>query len=376
VVGPYLVGLDQQTPGSGWVLQGGQWVYDAAQRAPDRYNSIELTGNGQFLRLTTWSLWGGTAVMVFASLTSVGLQWRTIARAFLNVGNTPTAENRTAEMSRIEVPLAWMIAGMLPITIAMVALQVVAFHISWWAGVIAVLMSFFLSPVACRATGETDTTPIGAMGKVMQLLFAVLAPKQIVANLASAGIAANSASSSADLLTDLKSGYLLGANPRKQFIAQFLGVFFGTLAIVPVWFLMVPNKAALEKFAAPATRQWEAVARVLTKGIDTLPESTHMAMVIGALVGIALPVLERVLPARARKMLPSAMGLGLSWVIPFGNALGFAIGAVLAKLWSVVHRRTSELFSVPLASGLIAGESLIKAIIAMAATVVGLSQSQ
>ena len=51
-----------------------------------------------------------------------------------------------------------------------------------------------------------------------------------VPNLASAGVAANSASSSADLLTDLKSGYLLGANPRKQFIAQFIGAFIAMAA--------------------------------------------------------------------------------------------------------------------------------------------------
>ena len=109
-------------------------------------------------------------------------------------------------------------------------------------------MAFFLSLVACRATGETDTTPIGAMGKVMQLTFAVIHPHKVIPNLAAAGVAANSASSSADLLTDLKSGYLLGANPRKQFLAQFVGVFFGTVAILPVWYLMVPSKAALEKY--------------------------------------------------------------------------------------------------------------------------------
>ncbi|MEO7332078.1 MAG: hypothetical protein ABI193_26115 [Minicystis sp.] len=33
------------------------------------------------------------------------------------------------------------------------------------------------------------------------------------------------ASASADLLDDLESGYLLGVNPRRQFITQFLGVF-------------------------------------------------------------------------------------------------------------------------------------------------------
>ena len=236
-------------------------------------------------------------------------------------------------------------------------------------------MSFFLSLVACRATGETDTTPIGAMGKVMQLLFAGLHPGQIFPNLAAAGIAANSASSSADLLTDLKSGYLLGANARRQFIAQFFGVFFGTLAIVPVWFLMVPNRAELEKFAAPATRQWEAVARVLTKGIDQLPMSAQYAILIGAAVGILLPVIERLLPQKYKTYVPSAMGLGLSWVIPFSSALGFFLGAIIGKIWELVHKASAERFSVASACGIIAGESLIKALIAMTATALFLLNS-
>jgi uncharacterized oligopeptide transporter (OPT) family protein len=267
-----------------------------------------------------------------------------------------------------------MIMGVVPITLAMLVVQVIAFGIAWWAGLIAVGLSFVLVMVACRATGETDTTPIGAMGKVMQLLFAVLHPGDVRANLASAGIAANSASSSADLLTDLKSGYLLGANPRKQFLAQFIGVFFGTIAIVPIWFLMIPNKAALEKYAAPATRQWEAVARVLTKGIDQLPQSAQIAILVGAAVGVLLPILEKLLP-RMRPYLPSAMGLGLSWVIPFSSAAGFLVGAVVIWLWELMHRKSADKYAVGLASGLIAGEGLIKAIIAMMATAIGLFAS-
>ena len=83
------------------------------------------------------------------------------------------------------------------------------------------LMSFFLALVACRVTGETDTTPIGAMGKVTQLTFGVLSPGNMNVNLMAANITSGSAIAAADLLTDLKSGYLLGANPRKQFLAQF-----------------------------------------------------------------------------------------------------------------------------------------------------------
>lgn len=372
VVGPMLVAMDQKLPGSGWVMHNGAWTFDPAMVTPGVIRSIDFAGGFTVLKFTTWSLWGGTAVMVFASLASVALQWKSIVRAITNLRKEKEVHEDSAAMKNVEVPTSWMIAGMLPITIAMVFVQVIGFHIAWWAGIIAVAMAFFLSLVACRATGETDTTPIGAMGKVMQLIFAVLSPGNIHANLASAGIAANSASSSADLLTDLKSGYLLGANPRKQFLAQFIGVFFGTLAIVPIWFLMVPNKAALDKFAAPSTRTWEAVARILTKGIDQLPDSAKVAILIGAIVGIAIPLLERVVPARYRQYLPSAMGLGLSWVIPFSNAIGFAIGAVLGKLWEVVNRKSSDDYAISLSSGLIAGESLIKAVIAMAATAVGL----
>jgi uncharacterized oligopeptide transporter (OPT) family protein len=347
--------------------------YDAAQAAEKVIKNVALTGDGSTLRVTTWSLWGGTSVMVFASLTSVAMQWRTVARAFTSLGGARAeAHADSAAMKKIEVPFKWMVIGITPIAIALLCVQIVAFHISWWAGSIAIAMSFVLSLVACRATGETDTTPIGAMGKVMQLMFAVFHPGQVVPNLASAGVAANSAISSADLLTDLKSGYLLGANPRKQFLAQFFGVFFGTLAIVPIWFLMVPDKAHLEKFAAPATRTWEAVARVLTKGIEFLPVSARWAILAGFVVGVALPLLERATPSKYRKFLPSAMGLGLSWVVYFSNAVGFMIGALVIWLWELVNRRHADKYAVPLASGLIAGESLIKAIIAMAATAIGL----
>lgn len=379
-IGPWLLSQDVTVAGSGWVEQGGAYVYDKATRNPDVVRNIDLNVAGTTLRFTTWALWGGTAIMVFASLTAVAMQWKSIIRAFTGLkgeaGHAPGDSELARKAEALEVPAVWMIVGMIPIAAAMLYVQIVAFNISWWAGCIAIALSFFLSLVACRATGETDTTPIGAMGKVMQLLFAVLHPGQIVPNLASAGIAANSASSSADLLTDLKSGYLLGANPRRQFIAQFMGVFFGTVAVVPVWFLMVPTREALEKYPAPGTRQWEAVARVLTKGIEFLPESAKWAILIGAALGVALPILDRIVPSKVRPYLPSAMGLGLSWVIPFSSAFGFFVGAVIGWIWEMLHRRSSDRFSIAAASGLIAGESLVKALIAMTATALGIFASK
>jgi uncharacterized oligopeptide transporter (OPT) family protein len=168
----------------------------------------------------------------------------------------------------------------------------------------------------------------------------------------------------------LKSGYLLGANPRRQFLAQFSGLFFGVLAVVPAWYLMVPDKKALEAFNPPATNMWKAVADLLTQGVHMLPETALWAIVMGALLGMILPLLEKLFP-RAQPYMPSAMGLGLAWVVPFQNAFSFLIGAIIVTCWRKLNRKNSAAYAIPVASGLVAGESLVAAFIAIACTLVG-----
>jgi len=333
--------------------------------------SFSLRPNGDF-NPVRWALWGGTSIMVFSSLATVALQWRTLARAFTLFKKREHSAHSTA-MEAIEVPLSWLAAGLVPITIGMVIVEYLAFHISIFLGLISVALSFVVTLVCCRATGETDTTPIGAMGKLTQLLYAVLPGAKGLAsvNLMAAGVTAGAGGAAADLLTDLKSGYILGANPRKQFLAQFFGIFFGTVAIVPAWYAMVPNKPALEAFNPPATNMWKAVADLLTQGVHMLPHTAISAIVIGAVLGVALPLAGHLIP-KAHPFLPSAMGLGLAWVMPFSNCFSFAIGAVLVAIWNKINKKNSDLYYVPIASGLIAGESLVAALIAIACTVVGL----
>jgi OPT family oligopeptide transporter len=330
---------------------------------------------GSMVLPTRWALWGGTSIMVFASLTAVALQWRTRARAFNVFGRRQQKTPASAELSNIEVPFWWLMAGVLPIGIGMIIVCTLAFQMSWWLGAIAVAMSFVTSLVASRATGETDTTPTGAMGKITQLLYAVLAHGNQTVNLMSAGVTASASGSAADLLTDLKSGYLLGANPRKQFWAQFLGIFFGVAVIVPAWYLMVPTKEVLLSFNPPATLMWKAVSDALTQGLHTIPITARYAIVIGGLLGIAVPVLSSLVP-KAAPYLPSAMGLGLAWVVPFQNSLSFALGALLAWIWMKVHKPTAERYTYPIAAGLIAGESIVLALLAMAATAMHLPWRQ
>jgi putative OPT family oligopeptide transporter len=327
--------------------------------APAIIPTGDIEAPGKLLR---WSLWTGTALMVTSGLTAFALQWKTIARAFQGLKGTKT---KAAEgMAAVEVPMSWFLMGVIPIGIALVILQYVAFSIAIPLGFLSVLMSFALALVACRSTGETDITPIGPMGKITQFIYAVLAPSNMVTNLMVASVSANTSSASADLLTDLKSGYLLGANARKQFIAQFLGVFFGTVAIVPAWYLMVPNKEVLEAMNPPSTNMWKAVAEALSYGIQYVPVTARWGILIGAVIGIVLALIEHFVP-KARKFTPSAMGLGLSWVVPFANGFAFFIGALIAWLWTKWRKDSAELYVVPVASGAIAGESLACAIIAI-----------
>jgi uncharacterized oligopeptide transporter (OPT) family protein len=230
----------------------------------------------------------------------------------------------------------------------------------YWQTAVAVLLSFALALVACRVTGETDTTPVGAMGKITQLTFGVLSPGNTNVNLMSANVTAAAASSSADLLTDLKSGYLLGAHPRKQFIAQFAGIFVGTLVTVLAFRLLVPDASVLgsDQFPAPAAQTWRAVALALSQGVRSLGPVKTWSIVIGGLVGIVLVALPRIFP-KHRHLIPSPAGVGLAWTFHWYYGLLFFLGGLLGWWAAKKYPKWSEDFTFPVASGWIAGESLM-----------------
>jgi len=307
--------------------------------------------------------------MVSSALLQFALNWRTIGRAFSGVaGLFQKQASAQAEdpLARIEVPATWFLSGAVLIGLGCMAILYWHFGTKWWMSIIAVVMAFFLSVVACRATGESDITPIGAMGKITQLTFGWLAPSNMVTNLMTAGVTSGAAGSSADLLTDLKSGYLLGANPRKQFLAQFLGIFAGVLVVVPAFYVIVPNAARLgtTEWPAPAAQVWAAVARLLSNGVHSLHPTARAGLLIGGLVGILLPLLERLVP-KASRFIPSATGVGLAFVIPFFNSFSMFLGALLALILEKKAPKAAEKFIIPVSSGVIAGESLMGIVVAL-----------
>jgi uncharacterized oligopeptide transporter (OPT) family protein len=319
---------------------------------------IEATG---FATIVQWTLWFGASCMVAAGLLSFALSWRSALSAFRDLEQMLSFRLAAAsEPGRIEAPMSWFGVGQIVSFVALAWLGHASFGMPVWETAIAVALSFWLALVACRVTGETDTTPVGAMGKVTQLIFGALSPRNVNVNLMSANITAGAATSAADLLTDLKSGYLLGANPRQQFLAQFSGIFVGTVVSVLTFAALVPNAQVLgtDQFPAPAAQTWSAVAIALGQGLSSLGLVKLWLIFAGAVVGVLL-TLAPVLFPKYQKYLPSASAFGLAWVFHWYYGLLFFLGALVALLLEIRKPRLAEEFTLPMASGVVAGGSLM-----------------
>ena len=320
-----------------------------------------------FRRISSWSLWIGVPMMVTSGLLLFFMNWRSVLRAF----GTITAflgqrRNSDDPMEKIEVPGTWFITGYAILGLAAIVLGNRLFHIHWWMGLIAVAATFLLVVVAARATGETDITPVGPLSKITQLTFGAIAPGNIPTNLMTANISAGATAQAGELLTDLKSGYLLGARPRQQFLAQLFGVTAGALIVVPVFFILVPNADVLggEKWPAPAALVWRGVAELLAKGVGALPPSARVGLVVGAVLGLVLPLLEMRFP-KQKKFIPSPTGVGLAFTINGFNSISMFIGALIVLWLSRAKPKVHEQYTVPVSSGIIAGESLMGVAIAL-----------
>ena len=320
-----------------------------------------------FAAIVQWTLWFGASCMVAAGLLSFALSWRTALSAFRDLGQMLSFRSAPAsEAGRIEAPMSWFAAGQIVSLVALAWLGHASFGMPVWESVIAVVLSFLLALVACRVTGETDTTPVGAMGKVTQLTFGALSPGNVNVNLMSANITAGAATSAADLLTDLKSGYLLGANPRQQFLAQFSGIFVGTVVTVLAFAALVPNAQVLgtDQFPAPAAQTWSAVAIALGQGLSSLEPVKLWLIFAGGVVGVVLTLAPVLLP-KYQAYLPSAAAFGLSWVFHWYYGLLFFLGALVALLLEKRKPKLAEEFTFPVASGVVAGGSLMGVVLVL-----------
>ncbi len=301
-----------------------------------------------------WILWPGVAILVSESLMSLVLSWRTVVKVFTT--RTTLGESDKADPEAI--PNSWWIGGILVISPMVMLIAAYYFEIPWYLTAIAIPMSAILASVGVRSVGETDVNPVGGLGKVTQLIFGGLAPGQMSTNLMCAAITSGGASQAADMMQDLKTGHLLGASPRKLFLAQLGGIVAGTIFVVPV-FQIITRAWGIgsDKLPAPAALAWKAMAEVMAKGLAALPPHTGKVVAIAMIFGAALPLLRRI--PRIKAFVPSGLAFGIGFIVPPDNSLNMFGGLLIYYLWRIVDAKSADRLSYAVASGFIAGEGLM-----------------
>ena len=358
-------------PKVGWSLFGGAVLaWGILTPILNSLNLIEYTGGTTIYRdALKWILWPGVACMVTAGFTSLGLQYKTIARTFTSLrkatGGAPGgAAGAVEEDAPDPFPMPWWFIGMGLATALTAGMASIFFGIPVWMGILAVILSLFIASISMRATGETDINPVGAMGKITQVIYGVLDPGRITTNLMAAGITAAGASQSGDLMHDLKAGYLLRVSIRRQVITQLIGVVVGVLVAAGVYRLLTAAyEIPGETFAGPAVVAWHLMARVLAEGVSSLEPSALWAAVVGGLAGIAITLLHRV--GSLRKWLPSPVALGIAFVVPAYYSIAMWVGAIATSYYNKRRADRVDAYGASLASGLIAGEGLMMVVIAV-----------
>ena len=170
-----------------------------------------------------------------------------------------------------------------------------------------------------------------------------------------------------DNLQDLKTGQLVGASPRRQQIALIVGVAAGAAVIPSVLNLLAKaygfagaanvGVVAPNPLPAPQATLISALAQGVIGG------DLEWGMIgIGALVGVALVVLDAALGARGKLRIPPlAVGIGI--YLPMSATFAVIVGAVLShwydrRVRTAPNPERAERLGTLVASGLIVGESL------------------
>lgn len=320
-----------------------------------------------FKQITIWALWCGVSMMTTASLFAFLSKPKMIFKALTSLFGGGRSGKEEDCLRDIELPMSVFALGIPVVGGLVVYLAHTFFDVGIWMGIIAVPLVFVFAIIAANSTAQTSITPTGALGKLTQLTFGVLAPGNITTNIMTASICGEVAGNASNLLMDIKPGYMLGGKPRHQAIGHVLGIFAGAAMCIPVFYLLFlkdnPDGLINDKFAMPSAVVWQAVAEVLTKGIDQLPKTAVWAAVIGGLIGILVEVASKV--TRGRFPL-SAVGMGLAFVIQFETCLAMFLGSfffwaaakALRDKDSFLHRVFVKNLE-PVCAGVIAGGALM-----------------
>ncbi len=320
-----------------------------------------------FAQTVRWVMWPATGLMVSGGLTTLALKWRLVLKTF--------GSFRMAELSgsgSTDFPMRWVLGGVVTLGAALCLIQSVSLGMPVWATLSSLVLSVPLMLVGIQVLGETNWAPISVMANMMQGLFAVLMPGQVTANMIASGMSGTIAGHGETLMQDYKAGQIVGASNRHLTYLQLAAVPVGSLAVALVYpvlrdrYGVVDQPGHAAELSSPVSVKWAGFAELLSRGLGALPAGCGTALLVGCAAGVALALGES---TRHRRFVPSATGIGIGMLIPGASVMAMVAGALAHSGWRWRARASQEAFSVPLASGFIAGEALVAVVLAVAAAV-------
>jgi putative OPT family oligopeptide transporter len=213
-----------------------------------------------------------------------------------------------------------------------------------WLGLAALIVA--------QATGMTDISPMSGMALISVTLMMVLLNGNIAASMVVGVAVCVAIGQGADMMQDLKTGFMIGARPVKQQIVQFCVTWLGALiALAAVYALWAGGEGGQGGFG-PGTDLPAPQGGALMGIIDAV-QSGNVPVdkyAMGALVGACLG---------AAPMPGLGVLVGLAMYLPFSITFGYGLGC-LAQM--VIQKFKGLEFCehklVPLCAGLIVGEAL------------------
>jgi putative OPT family oligopeptide transporter len=213
-----------------------------------------------------------------------------------------------------------------------------------WMGLAAIIVA--------QATGMTDISPMSGMALITVTLMMFILNKNIAAAMVVAVAVCVAIGQAADMMQDLKTGFMIGGRPVKQQLVQFCVTWIGSIiSIGAIYILWKAGPGGAGGFgegtSLPAPQA--GVLMGIIKGLKTgvIPMDKY---VLGGGIGALLATAPL-----------SGLGVmvGLAMYLPFSITLGYGLGCII----QIIIQKTKGLhFSehklVPFAAGLIIGEAL------------------
>lgn len=303
----------------------------------------------------------GGIISLIKSLPLIITTFRDSMKSMKGGKNTSTA--RTAQDLPMNVVLIGIVAMIIIIWL------VPAIPVNILGAVIIVVFGFFFATVSSRMVGliGSSNNPVSGMA-IATLLIATFAIKAsgdtgitgMTGAIAIGSVICIVAAIAGDTSQDLKTGYLLGATPKRQQIGELIGVVASGLAIGGVLYLL---NAAWGYGGAEVPAPQATLMKMIVEGImgGKLPWTL---VFVGVFLALGLEILR--IP-----VMPFAIGLYLPIYLNASIMIGGVVRLLMDRRKNV-DEKTKERQSTDgtlYCAGMIAGEGLVGIILAILAVV-------